>query len=105
MDAVIEKAVEMGVHTIQPFYSDHSFLRQEGSISENKIDRWKKIIISATQQSGRGDLLTLAPAVHLKELLGQLLRPLILLPQINKLTLPPYLWVYSVMKAWLTAGA
>ncbi|MBK7960356.1 MAG: 16S rRNA (uracil(1498)-N(3))-methyltransferase [Bdellovibrionales bacterium] len=71
MDAVIEKAVEMGVHTIQPFYSDHSFLRQEGSISENKIDRWKKIIISATQQSGRGDLLTLAPAVHLKELLGQ----------------------------------
>lgn len=69
MDAVIEKAVEMGVHTIQPFYSEHSFLRQEGSISENKIDRWKKIIISATQQSGRGDLLKLASAVPLKRLL------------------------------------
>lgn len=71
MDAVIEKAVEMGVHTIQPFYSDHSFLRHEGSISESKIERWKKIIISATQQSGRGDLLNLAPALPLEKLLNQ----------------------------------
>ena len=70
MDAVIEKAVEMGVHSILPFYSEYSFLRKEDSISANKIERWKKIIVSATQQSGRGDLMTMQTAVPLKELLN-----------------------------------
>lgn len=69
MDAVIEKVVELGVHTIQPFYSEYSFLRKEDSISESKLARWRKIIVSATQQSGRGDLMTLAPVVPLTSVL------------------------------------
>lgn len=70
MEAIIEKAVELGVHSIHPFYSDYSFLRKQDSISKAKIERWKKIIISATQQSGRGDLLHLGTATPLVNLMA-----------------------------------
>lgn len=68
MDAVMEKAVEMGVASIQPFFSDFSFVRKEEKISQNKLDRWDKIVKSATQQSGRGDLMKVLPACTLNEL-------------------------------------
>lgn len=57
MDAVIEKAVEMGVKSIQPLFSEHSFVRKSEGLSSAKTERWDKIIKSATQQSGRGDLM------------------------------------------------
>lgn len=72
MDAIMEKAVEMGVHQIHPVTSDFSFLRKEDGISENKIERWKKIIISATQQSGRGDLMKLATVTTLDQKLQEI---------------------------------
>ncbi len=59
LDAVIEKSVEMGVHRILPFYSEYSFIRDPKSLSAGKSERWQKIIQSATQQSGRGDLMTI----------------------------------------------
>jgi 16S rRNA (uracil1498-N3)-methyltransferase len=68
MDAVIEKAVEMGIARIQPFYSDFSFVRKSDSISENKMERWKKIIVSATQQCGRGELMTLSAPIDFPQL-------------------------------------
>lgn len=71
MEAVVEKAVELGVHRIEPFFSDFSFVRKSQSLPENKIDRWSKIIISATQQSGRGDLMTIAEAQDLEALLSK----------------------------------
>ncbi len=59
MDAIMEKAVEMGVKSILPFVSEYSFVRKEKEVSENKIERWKKIVVSATQQCGRGELMTI----------------------------------------------
>jgi 16S rRNA (uracil1498-N3)-methyltransferase len=59
LEAVLEKAVEMGVERIQLLTSDYSFIRINEKISENKWDRWQKIIVSSTQQSGRGELMTL----------------------------------------------
>lgn len=69
MDAVIEKAVELGVSRIQPFFSDNSFIRKAESLSASKEDRWKKIIVSATQQSGRGDLMTIEEPLDLAQTL------------------------------------
>lgn len=57
MDAVMEKAVELGVKSVQPFFSEFSFLRKGEKLSDNKLERWDKIVRSATQQSGRGDLM------------------------------------------------
>jgi len=68
MDAVMEKAVEMGVKSIQPFFSDFSFLRKGEKLSENKVERWEKIVRSATQQTGRGDLMTIHPVVPFEKL-------------------------------------
>lgn len=70
MDAVMEKAVEMGVKSIQPFFSEFSFLRKEDKLSDNKVDRWDKIVRSATQQSGRGDLMKIHPVIPFDKLSG-----------------------------------
>lgn len=71
MEAVIEKAVELGVTRIQPFYSEFSFIRKAQSLSESKEERWKKIVISATQQSGRGDLMEISQPLDMNEVLHQ----------------------------------
>ena len=71
MDAVVEKAVEMGVSKLQPFYSDFSFIRKKDSLPASKQERWNKIVISATQQTGRGDLMKIADPVELKDLKSQ----------------------------------
>ncbi len=61
IESVIEKAVELGVHSIHPFFSDFSFIK---NLAEkdwlHKQERWNKILISATQQSSRGDLMKIS---------------------------------------------
>jgi 16S rRNA (uracil1498-N3)-methyltransferase len=69
MDAIMEKAVEMGVKSIQPFFSEFSFMRKEEKLSQNKLERWDKIVKSATQQSGRGDLMKIHEALPYEKLL------------------------------------
>lgn len=69
MDAVLEKAVEMGVKAVHPVFSEFSFVRSQSSLSDGKVQRWEKIIRSATQQCGRGELMELHPAVKLEDFL------------------------------------
>lgn len=59
MDSSIEKCVELGVASVTPVVSKHSFMGKLSELSESKMSRWKKIIRSATQQTGRGDLMVL----------------------------------------------
>lgn len=68
MDAIMEKAVEMGVASIQPLFTEFSFLRKEDKLSDNKLERWDKIVRSATQQSGRGDLMKIHPAAPFEKI-------------------------------------
>lgn len=72
MDAVMEKAVEMGVKSVVPFFSEHSFVRSNERISENKLERWDKIVKSATQQSGRGDLMKIYAPIKFSDLSAQI---------------------------------
>lgn len=69
VDWIVEKCVELGVYEIRPFVSDFSFLRKTSEISENRMERWQKLARGATQQSGRGDLMQIHPAVTLPQLL------------------------------------
>ncbi len=69
MDAVIEKAVEMGVARIEPFFSEFSFIRKKNSLPAGKQERWDKIVVSATQQSGRGDLMPIEEPKDMAECL------------------------------------
>ncbi len=69
MDSIMERAVEMGVTSILPFVSDYSFIRKEKELPVGKIERWKKIIISATQQCGRGELMTIHDTSSMNKML------------------------------------
>ena len=75
MDAVVEKAVELGASRIQPFFSEFSFVRRQSSLPQGKVERWEKIVLSATQQSGRGELMQISPACDLEELLKTFNQP------------------------------
>lgn len=68
LDAIVEKAVEMGVSRIQLFYSEYSFIRKKESLPKGKIERWNKIVKSATQQCGRGDLMPIASPIDFSEI-------------------------------------
>lgn len=48
MDLVIQKATELGVQRIVPVITEHSQVKQT-----NKAARWRRIALSAAQQSGR----------------------------------------------------
>lgn len=71
VDWILEKSVELGVSEVRPFVSDYSFLRKSSEITTARLDRWRKIIEGATQQSGRGELMAIHPAVTLESLLAE----------------------------------
>lgn len=74
MEAVLEKAVELGVAHVHPFISEFSFFRSENKVSDERVHRWEKIIVSATQQSGRGELMKLHPMTSLARLAEEIHR-------------------------------
>jgi 16S rRNA (uracil1498-N3)-methyltransferase len=53
MDAIVRKAVEVGVSHILPFVSLRSVPRLSPSAAAAKADRWRKIALEAARQSGR----------------------------------------------------
>ncbi len=65
LESLLEKAVELGVHEVQLLSSQYSFIKSSEKISENKWERWLKIIKSSTQQCGRGDLMQLSQPIKL----------------------------------------
>ncbi|MCB0393382.1 MAG: 16S rRNA (uracil(1498)-N(3))-methyltransferase [Bdellovibrionales bacterium] len=70
LDEIVEKSVELGVSTIHPFTSEFSFIRSNADGFQSRRKRLEKIVESATQQSGRGDLMSIEPLVDLKTLLS-----------------------------------
>jgi len=65
MDLVVEKATELGVRHITPIVSRYALAQGTG-----RIDRWRRIALAATKQSGR----TAVPAVESPVPLGVLVR-------------------------------
>ena len=53
MDFTIQKAVEMGVTSIQPIASQRSVVKLSGERAEKRITHWQNIVISACEQCGR----------------------------------------------------
>lgn len=65
MDLVIQKATELGVHSITPLYSERSLIKLTADRSNTKHEHWQKIAISASCQSWRNDVPTIHPAQNL----------------------------------------
>lgn len=69
MDLTLQKAVELGVTQITPVISDFSNMKQSQMEFNHKENHWQRIIISASQQSGRSIITRLNPIVSFKEAL------------------------------------
>jgi 16S rRNA (uracil1498-N3)-methyltransferase len=80
MDWIVEKAVELGVHAIQPLAAQRCVVRLSAERAEKKLQHWRSIVVAAAEQSGRNRLATIAePADVTQWLQRQELHPRIML--------------------------
>jgi 16S rRNA (uracil1498-N3)-methyltransferase len=75
MDWTIEKAVELGVHAIQPLVSARTQLRLDAPRLQRRHEHWVRIVEAACMQCGRDRLPALAPACSLDQWLADTDRP------------------------------
>lgn len=72
MEWIIEKAVELGVQQLIPIAATHSTLQLKGERAEKRLEKWRNIIISASEQCGRNHLMRLDTIMTLAEALDTL---------------------------------
>jgi 16S rRNA (uracil1498-N3)-methyltransferase len=60
MDMVLQKASELGAHSIVPVYSRHSIAKLDEHREQKKHQHWQSILISACEQCGR----SVIPVLH-----------------------------------------
>jgi 16S rRNA (uracil1498-N3)-methyltransferase len=62
---VLQKGTELGVSAFVPLICERSTIADADELSTNKLERWNRIIREAAEQSRRGKLPRLAPALFL----------------------------------------
>jgi len=67
MDALVEKATELGVAALQPLLTERSVLRLSGERAEKRLAHWQGVAVAACEQSGRTRVPELAPVRTLAE--------------------------------------
>jgi 16S rRNA (uracil1498-N3)-methyltransferase len=70
MDLIVQKAVELGVTSIHPFYSTRTVPLYEKDQVEKRVRRWQKIAREASRQSGRTNVPDVDSPVEFAHLLG-----------------------------------
>lgn len=86
MDWVVQKAVELGVSSIQPVISHRTVVNLSSERGEKKLRHWQGIAIAACEQCGRNHLPEILPIVSLESLLPKFAED----KQSHKLILNPY---------------
>lgn len=71
MDWIIEKAVELGVNSIQPLAAQRSVVKLNSERADKKLRHWQSIITAASEQCGRNRLAHLAELVDVQKWLLQ----------------------------------
>ncbi|NDY90990.1 16S rRNA (uracil(1498)-N(3))-methyltransferase [Ideonella livida] len=72
MDALVEKAVELGVSWIQPLQTRRSVLRLQGERAAKRVQHWQGVAQAAAEQSGRTVLPQVLPILELDRWLAGL---------------------------------
>lgn len=70
MDALVEKATELGVATIAPLVCERSVLRLSGERAERRSAHWQAIAVAACEQSGRNRVPQVLPPQPLRDWLA-----------------------------------
>ena len=71
MDWIIQKAVELGVHAIQPLLTERSIIKLDQERTDKKLEHWKTVAISACEQTGRSVVPAILNPLHLNQWLSK----------------------------------
>lgn len=69
MSLIVQKATELGVQEIHPFYSQRTVSTYDGTQADSRVRRWQKVAEEASRQSGRSVVPRVFRPVPLEELL------------------------------------
>lgn len=75
MDALVEKAAELGAAGVQPLVCERSVLRLDGERAAKRVAHWAGVATAACEQSGRVRLPALGSVMRLGDWLGGLDQP------------------------------
>jgi 16S rRNA (uracil1498-N3)-methyltransferase len=64
MDALVEKAAELGVAAVQPLLCERAVLRLEGERAERRRVHWQAVAVAAAEQCGRARVPLVAPLLR-----------------------------------------
>jgi 16S rRNA (uracil1498-N3)-methyltransferase len=64
---IIQKCTELGVSRFVPMLCERCAAREISSVSARKLERWRRIILEAAEQSGRGRLPVLEPVAPFEQ--------------------------------------
>ena len=72
MELIAQKAVELGITSIQPLRSRNSVVRYDEKKSADRQNRWQKIVNEAAKQCGRTEIPEILPIIELTDWLDAL---------------------------------
>ena len=70
MDWVVQKAVELGAHAVQPVQAERSVLRLAGERADKRVAHWQQVAVAACEQCGRNRVPEIRPLQALALWLG-----------------------------------
>jgi len=68
MDMVIQKAIELGVSSIQPIFTSRSTIKLSLDRTKKRVIHWKQVSISACEQSGRSKIPTIKSPIEFDQI-------------------------------------
>jgi len=71
MDWIIEKAVELGASRVTPVAAEFSVVQLRGTRLERRVQHWRRVAQSASEQCGRNRIMTVDRPCTLQQLLEQ----------------------------------
>lgn len=84
METIIQKNVELGIHSIVPVFTDRTVIVDHGNF-QKKIDRWQKIADEAVKQCKRGIVPRIQREIKFQNMLNEIVKyDLILFPYENE---------------------
>ncbi|MEO7726230.1 MAG: 16S rRNA (uracil(1498)-N(3))-methyltransferase [Burkholderiales bacterium] len=75
MDITLQKAVELGIRSVQTLYSERSIVRLDAARTLKRVEHWRQVMISACEQCGRNIVPAVASPQPVIEWLGGLPAP------------------------------
>ena len=74
MDWVVEKATELGVHSVVPFVSSYTIPKLNERKMAQRSERWQKIALSAAKQCGRVRITEIMAVTEFRDLVAHVSR-------------------------------